>query len=81
MGSCCRRDSRGCGSLEIDPEAPGTEGCVIKPDRKDAVRSFGTRIGAERPLCRAPGPSQRKNSALVSIQGRIVLARIPSLKS
>ena len=45
-----------------------------KQDGKAAVGSFGTRVAADRTLSRAPGPSQRKNRALESLQGCIVWA-------
>src|SRR5664279_4938979 len=35
----------------------GTEGCLTKPDRKAAVSSCGTRVGADGTLSRALGPA------------------------
>jgi len=61
MGCRCRRDSRGCESREIDPEQPGTEACLTQPDRNPPVSSFGTRVGADRSLSRAPGAQPKKN--------------------
>src|ERR1019366_8062215 len=67
-----RRDSRGCGSREIDPDQQRREGCLTKPDGKAVVSSLGTRVGADGTLVPSPGPSQRKNSALDSLAGYIV---------
>src|ERR1035438_6097132 len=36
----------------------GTEGCLTKPDRKAAVSSCGTRVGADGTLSRALGPAK-----------------------
>src|ERR1019366_4639991 len=72
LGCRFRRDSRGCGSREIDPDQQRREGCLTKPDGKAVVSSLGTRVGADGTLVPSPGPSQRKNSALDSLAGYIV---------
>src|ERR1019366_1849173 len=72
LGCRFRRDSRGCGSREIDPDQQRREGGLTKPDGKAVVSSLGTRVGADGTLVPSPGPSQRKNSALDSLAGYIV---------
>src|ERR1035441_6055882 len=53
LGCRFRRDSRGCGSREIDPEQKGTEGCLTKPDGKAATSSWGLAL-AQFGLCPEP---------------------------
>lgn len=47
-------------SKEIDPEPPGTEGCLTKLDAKAAVSGLGTYVAAAPALSRAAGPWQQK---------------------
>jgi hypothetical protein len=47
------------GRRKIDPEPPGTVGCLTKPQGKAAVSGFGTRVGADGTVSQAPGPAKK----------------------
>src|ERR1039457_1818703 len=69
---CFRRDSRGCGSREIDPEQKGTEGCLTKPDGKAATSSWGLALALSGLWSRALGNAKEDKDALESPKGYIV---------
>src|ERR1019366_4361139 len=73
-----RRDSRGCGSREIDPEPRGDGGVSDKTGREGRDQQLGACIGIVWTLSRALGPAKENIYVLESLKRYIVLGSLVS---